>query len=59
MCVCVRMNIRLPETREINHLLKKEREEFSVSLSSSQLVRLPLWMRYMPRGEFTKNGCAS
>ncbi len=41
------------------HLLKKERDELSISRSSSVLVRLPLWMRNMPRGEFTKNGCAS
>lgn len=29
------------------------------SRSAAALVMLPLWMRKMPRGLFTKNGCAS
>lgn len=43
----------------LRYLLKKLALLFKSTLSSSVLVMLPLCMRYIPRGLFTKKGCAS
>ena len=43
----------------LRYLLKKLLLLFKSTLSSSVLVMLPLCMRYMPKGLFTKKGCAS
>ena len=43
----------------LRYLLKKLLLLFSSTLSSSVLVMLPLCMRYMPNGLFTKKGWAS
>lgn len=48
---------RTSESEEVRSMrLKKDFDDCSMSRSSAVLVRLPLWMRYMPNGELTKNG---
>ena len=58
--VDMRVSVVTSESESVlRYLLKKLLLLFNSTLSSSVLVMLPLCMRYMPKGLFTKNGCAS